>query len=577
MPAPLAVVLLVLMVLLLALPAAAKYPDDLPPAEKEMAATVDPWGLPFSDSLRRWDERFAARPEASFAVGVTHDLVKIWPNKYWFRGSSVLAAPAMNLPSRLEAPAVFAAAGETQAFQIAILPRMGSEGDGYQVSVLFRSTYSSCQVFREYFVKTPQPGYPRYPVERWPDPLVSLTGREPLTVSGTDCLPVWIDVPLAADLPAGTLDVSVQVVNSKSENAVVVVPIRVVPGLRLEPKRFPLVAWFRQKYGKHELTSTQWASTARLVLEHHLQPMDLLKGHFDPANTVGFERLHRYLAERGQTVFELDPPGKKYDFKLLYDHVKKEGWLNRALIYSNNDEPLEETFRTSNVPWFQDLQQKYPGLRVFLASEYHPRMEDGCDIWMTDLSTMGYDPEKMRDLQAPTLWNYYCHLPVHMQFRAPLTQAPNMEIDCDALQHRLALWMSNYYGAKGVFIWAGFCEDFADDFWTTLALSDKPSGYPYGGLHNGNNFLIYPPREEGGPLVPSLRLKVLRAGMQDLALLREVQRLLDEGKITGARAKRLRELLSPVPGLFVHPQYWDRLPETLLARREAILRALASQ
>ena len=25
--------------------------------------------------------------------------------------------------------------------------------------------------------------------------------------------------------------------------------------------------------------------------------------------------------------------------------------------------------------------------------------------------------EAMRDLQAPTLWHYYCHLPIHIQFR----------------------------------------------------------------------------------------------------------------------------------------------------------------
>ena len=106
-------------------------------------------------------------------------------------------------------------------------------------------------------------------------------------------------------------------------------------------------------------------------------------------------------------------------------------------------------------------------------------------------------------------------------------------------------------------------------------METKPGDYPYGGLHNGNNFLVYPPQIEGGPLLPSLRLKVLRAGMQDLALLGQVQELLDQGKVTGARGKRLRELLNPVPGLFVHPQYWDRLPETLLARREAILTVLA--
>lgn len=572
MTVPVTSLLLLALLLGLALPAAAKYPDDLPPAEKELAGTVDPWGLPFSDSLRRFDERFGARPEAAFAVGVTHDLVKVWPNKYWFRGESALSQPTASAPQAT--PGILAAAGETQAFQIAILPRMGAARGDYEVHAKANRPGVAVTVFSEYFVKTPQPGYPRYPVERWPDPLVPAEGH--LALGGTDCAAFWVDVSLPADCPGGTVNVNVTVTDGK-ETAALVMPIQVVPGLNLTPKTFPLVAWFQTKWGKTVLTPKQVEGMGELVLAHHLQAMDLLKRRFKPGDTAEFDGLHKFLAERGQNVFELDGPGKAYDYKLLYDHVKQAGWLDQALIYSNNDEPLADTFTSSNVPWLKDVRAKYPGLRVFLASEYHPQMEQGCDIWMTDLSTSGYDPEKMRDLKAPTLWNYYCHLPIHIQFRAPLTQAPNMEIDCDALEQRLALWMSSYYGAKGVFIWAGFMENFAEDFWSKLELASTPGGYPYGGLHNGNNFLIYPPQTEGGPLLPSLRLKVLRAGMQDLALIREAQRLLAEGKITGARAKRLRELLNPVPGVFVHPQYWDHLPETLLARREAILRVLARE
>lgn len=568
MPHAMLLVLLVCLLLALALPAAAAKPDDLPPAEKALAGTVDPWGLPFSDSLRRFEERFALNPAAPFAVGLTHDLVKIWPCKYWFRGPSALAGA-----EPLRAGVLRAAAGETLGLQIAILPRLSAPDATYQVTVELRGApQARAEIFRELFVKAASPGYPRYPVDRWPDPLVP---ESTASLSGTDCGPFWIDLALPADMPSGKVEASITVAGD-TQTATVVVPVEVIGGLQLKPKAFPLVAWFRTKLGSTAMTPQQVRDMGALVLAHHLQAMDLLKGRFDPQNTAEFDSLREFLAGQGQNVFELEAPGKKYDYRLLYDHLRSKGWLDQALVYSNVDEPLEQTFYESNVPWYQEFRRKYPGLRVFLASAYHPRMEQGCDIWMTDLSTCGYDPEGMRDLKAPTLWNYYCHLPIHIQFRAPLTQAPNMEIDNEALQHRLALWMSDYYGARGVFIWAGFCESFAEDFWSTLELSATPGGYPYGGLHNGNNFLIYPPRQPGGPLLPSLRLKVLRAGMQDLALRREAKRLIDEGTIKGARARRLTELLDPVPGLFVHPQYWDRLPETLLARREALLGQLAA-
>jgi hypothetical protein len=151
-----------------------------------------------------------------------------------------------------------------------------------------------------------------------------------------------------------------------------------------------------------------------------------------------------------------------------------------------------------------------------------------------------------------------------------------MQIDNPALEHRLALWMSSWYGAKAVFIWAGNAYTFGDDFWKTLTLDGKLSPYPYAGVHTGNGWVVYP-SPDGTGTVPSLRLKVIRAGLEDVALLDAVRRQLDAGRITGKWATELKALLNPVPGVFVHPQYFDRPPETLLARREAILRLCAAK
>ena len=112
--------LLLAVTLLVANLALAKYPDDLPAPEQALAGTVDPWGLPFSDSLRAWDERFTAN--SRFALGVTHDLVKVWPLKYWFRGASVAAAPGEG--GVLQPGKQWAAAGTTFSFHVDI--RLGA-------------------------------------------------------------------------------------------------------------------------------------------------------------------------------------------------------------------------------------------------------------------------------------------------------------------------------------------------------------------------------------------------------------------------------------------------------------------
>lgn len=560
-----------LVALIIAATAFAALPDDLPPAEKAIANTVDPWGLAFSDQLNRFQGRFADAPDAEFCVGVTHDLVKIWPNKYWFRGPSFLSAVQ---PSPLQSTTLWTAAGTTQALQIAVLPRLGAPGHRYQVSARVKdpSGQATAMVFREVFVKTAEPAYPRYNTERWPDPLVPEQAVE--LPEGLEAGVFWIDVTLPAQMPTGRMACQISVTNG-SQSCRVEVPIRVVGGLNLQPKAYPFVGWFRPKWGGGTLTDEQYRGMCELVLAHHLMPIDALKGYWDPANPARLDDFQKFLVDRGQTIFDLGSVEAK-GFQALYDHVKQAGWLDQACVYSSADEPDDVTFREKNIPFCRMVREQFPGLKVYLASEWHQNMDQGCDIWMTDISSEQYIPEQHKSLKHPQLWHYYCHLPVRWQMRAPLVFAPNMQVDNEALEHRLALWMSCYYGARGVFIWAGFSAgDLPADFWTTLALSDKPSSFPYAGVHNGNNFRVYPPREEGGPVLPSLRLKVTRAALEDLALLKTTEDLLAEEKITGVAAERLQGLLNPVPGLFVDTHYFTRDPQRLLDRREALLRTLA--
>ena len=93
-------------------------------------------------------------------------------------------------------------------------------------------------------------------------------------------------------------------------------------------------------------------------------------------------------------------------------------------------------------------------------------------------------------------------------------------------------------------------------------------------MHNGNGWIVYP-SPDGTSTLPSLRLKVIRDGLEDVALMEAVRAEINAGRIKGKKATDLAALLDPVPGVFVHPQYFDQLPETLLGRREAILKALA--
>jgi hypothetical protein len=541
--------------LLLAATSAAQ--PDLPDAEKPLADTVDAWGLPFSDQLVRYRGHFANAPEAPFAMGLSHELVKVWPTKYWFRGETIAAGvPALRSRER------WAAVGQTQAFQVVALPRIGAPEATYTLTV--SAPGATVEISREVFVQTAGAAYPRLASGRWPDPLLP---ESTVTVGGTDCGVFWVDVTSPGEGRTGAIECAVSLTDGRA-TAVATVPIYFVSAPQVDPKANPFVTWSWQ----HELTDAQFQDLCALMLRHHVQPIDALKGRWDPADPERFDTLHDFLAARGQRIFEVDRPGDDDPkFDALYAHLKQREWLANTWVYSI-DEPDEETFRTQNIPFRQKLAAKYPGLKTYFASDWHAGMEQAADAWMTDISASGYDPGLHRGPGEPQLWHYYCHLPIHWQERAPLVQAPNMQIDNPALEHRLALWMSHYYGAKVVFIWAGNAYTFADDFWQTLTLTDKPSPFPYAGIHNGNGWVVYPSPGGQGTL-PSLRLKVIRDGLQDIALMEGARAAVQAGAITGERAALLAELLDPVPGVFVHTHYFDQLPETLLARREAILRA----
>ncbi len=547
---------------------AAEPPDYLPDAEKAIADTVDPWGLPFSDALTRYEGRFADAPDAPFVMGVNHGLVKVLPCKYWYRGPSWAAGGEEGAVEPF-----LTAAGEVQSLQVIALPRVGAAEATYSLSVsLANAPEARVSVYREVFVRTsPLAVYPRMHSDRWPDPLVP---EGEATVSGMDCGVFWVDIAIPAGHPGGAVEAHLSL-SDGSRTSRVSVPIEVVPGLDLDPKAFPFVGWFGRALPEGELSYEQHRDMCALALEHHLMPVAALAEYWDAEDTSRFDEMHDFLSERGQRFFDIRGI-KDDDRDAACAHIRAAGWIDECLIYNSPDEPDAKTFASKNIANNNEIHDKYPGVRTYLASEYHENMAQGCDIWLTDVSASRYDREKHRDLQAPELWHYYCHLPIHWQMRAPLVYAPNMQIDNPALEHRLALWMSWRFGARGVFIWAGFrVRGMPADFWNTLTLSDKPSGFPYAGVHNGNNYRLYPPRETGGAVLPSVRLKVTRDALQDIALMNLARSLLDEGDLPPAVADRLRDLLDPTPEVFVDFHYFDRNPSALLAHRDALLRALA--
>ena len=518
----------------------------LPAEEKALLNSTDPWGLAFGDQLTRFDGYFASAKDATFVAGVTHSLVKVWQNKYWFRGDTVPPGEPRMWKTQ------WGVTGGTVSFQVAVLPRTGAKPAKYTVSM---QAPVAGQVYREEFVKLGPAPYPTFQADAWPDPLVP---ENSVSLTGLNAGIFYVELHIPADFKEKRFTCGVKIAAEGGETAQFTVPVEVVK-LNLKPADLSLVA----AVSDAGLSDAQFRAMYRMLLEHQMQPLapGYLAKLWNPERPEAFAAFVQEAMDRGQHVFHISEPDHK-----LYDFLKAKGWLSNFMIYSNQDEADEATLLKTNIPYAEQMRKQFPGLKIFLAAELLPGIDRATDIVLTDLSSSRYDPRTYKPGKAPVLWHYYCHLPINYQMRAPLVQAPNMQIDNPALEHRLALWMSRYYGAKGVYIWSGnnAWNMLGKDFWQTLQIPNTAGTYPYGGIHHGNGYLVYPPREADGPVRPSLRLKVLRDGLEDLAILAAAEK----------HKKRLGGLLDPVPAVFTHPQYFDQLPETLLNRREAILKKL---
>lgn len=574
--------------ILLAFTAASLFaapPADLPAPEKELADTVDHWGLPFSDQLRRFNAGAAAvRQELgdaaprNYLVGIQHALEKVPANKYWFKGEYTATA------------ALSAARNETESFQVAVLPLTGRElqkvtltaGPLAQLGGEAAIPADNVAIYRVGYVETAPAGYAVLWTGLWPDPLWP---NAPLAVKGLDLGLFWVDVKTPADAPAGEYTGRFTLA-ADGEETPLTVKLHVYNFALPDRVPYPMGVWTRSRTPDNKpMTRDDIRAMWAEFLRHGVDPLAAGVEDVDlKSATPDFSAVKANLDfcfARGLQVFDV-PRSNINQLDRLRPYVeflRAKGWLDKALLYSCADEPEPAVFREKNVPYAQKVHETLPGLRVYLATQWHPGLDLGCDVWLTDLSTGFGMPFNHAERGNAALWVYYCHLPIHVDMVRPLTQSLNMEIDSEAVEHRLIYWYAWKNAIAGGFIWAGNSEWRKDLATATLGgdarwkLSAERSKFPYGGIHNGNGYLLYP-----GP-APSIRLKSLRDGSEDYGYFLELKRRLDERRARSwfgpsGVEKSARPLLDVPPQVLIDAHYFNRDPHALLSARDALARAI---
>lgn len=539
--------------------------SKLPNAEQAIMNSGDHWRLGFYDQVRRFEtaetefkKKLGASAPKNFMVGIQNSLEKIPINKYWFKGEYTNETKLSG------------ARNEYESFQLAVIPYMGKELKSITVKanslnqsngkgVINKENVNIYRVGRVKIINSICPA--AMSDQQWPDPLLPNQAQK---AQKMDLALFWIEIKIPKTASPGDYTGELQL-SADGESVPVKINLHVYNFTLPDRVPFPVAVWTKNpEKGDMEIYRRVLAE----FLKHGVDPLNAGKDTWklDSRDFNEIDKTIAFCLERGQQVFEIPRVSGKNKKKLkpLYDHLKEKQWLDKAVVYTDKDEADAITYETKNIPFYRDMKKLYPDLRIFAATEYHPEIDKGCDIWLNDLSTgKGMDFARENHGKA-ILWNYYCGLPIRCDYSAPLEYAPQMMVERLGIEHRLPFWIAWKYGVEGIFIFAGNIvapKKISDD--AMLWEDDQAGKWPYSGYLNGDGFIMYPPH------IPSIRMKMLRDGLEDYGYLMELKKRLP--RITGAECRKEAGEILEIPSIvMIDSHYYNRNPKGILETRQRI-------
>jgi len=223
------------------------------------------------------------------------------------------------------------------------------------------------------------------------------------------------------------------------------------------------------------------------------------------------ERLRMMVEERHVNALAIpfkyrgEPEKCKLYLRDLAAYLREKGWLDLAYIYMKdepNDAEEYEVVRQEGAL----IHEADRGIKCLCTEQTitsDPQWGDlygAVDIWCPLWGL--YDEQTARQRQAlgEEIWSYtaLCQRD---------TKNPFWQIDFPPLVYRAPFWVSWHYDIKGFLYWSSVYWKPYEDVWTRPHFRDS---------YWGEGMLLYPGTEAGtrGP-VPSIRLKLIRKGMED--------------------------------------------------------------
>jgi|GEM_PF-661917 len=427
------------------------------------------------------------------------------------------------------------------------------------------------------FVKTDKPDYPVTHIGLWPDPLHDAS---PVDVAAGFPQPFWVTVYAAPGTTPGQYEgtITVHADGAPASDVQMLVTVwdfelPATPSLKSAFDIYP------QRLGDtYDRWFPSWAQALKAEgigpeqLAHQIE-RDLVRRRLAPMRHVPVDGTANpsSIDWTGVSAFALGQYGGSFDnhwpqspeamdrlasqYHAAADELARIGVLDRHYIYAY-DEPKPGLPAVANVT--RMLHHADPRLRL-LVTMNQPADVERLRAWFEPIDivcwrNVVFDPAQAQALQRMGKENW-------LYVSGPRPPYPTLVIDYPSIAYRVLPWMCWKYGIKGLLYW---CVD----YWTTNPYEQPMNREPG---HNGNGSLYYPgPR---GP-VPSIRLEVLRDGMEDyeyLALLAEaVRKAESSGQANAELIAEAKQVLAVDSRVVESMRIYTNDPQRLLTARARI-------
>jgi hypothetical protein len=375
----------------------------------------------------------------------------------------------------------------------------------------------------------------------FPDPLPPLAN--PIALQPRQAQPIWISVRVPKDAVAGTYRATAKVeagISTRELPLSIQVWDFALPDTPACATAFGLGPdHIAERHGVGKDSPEARALHKKyyeFLLDHRMSPMTL------PVDLMSNEAAV-YLNDPRMTSYCIPYLPADDQLQALVRRLIDGGWFGKGYFYVV-DEPASKAAYDQFIAVNERLRKIEPRYRIVAPFWSNPDFDaklkskdlmlGRIGIWCPHLDYLGSEPGfreflKGRENAGESIWWYVCNNP-----REPYN---NLQIDMTAMSHRTLPWQQKREGLRGLLYWSVNYWDkkFVNDPWQDM--DTIGTGF------YGDGSLLYPGKKVGvdGP-VSSLRLEVLRDGLEDFDYLALADRLLGPEATRGHLTKVARTL-----------------------------------